>query len=100
MGTTNGNNNNSNNIEIAQLKVFPNPFTYDLTLQFALPKTENVTIGLYDMQGRLVQNILDAQQSEGVHTIYINGQSLPAGMYLCKLMTPTTEINKKIIKTK
>ncbi len=100
MGTTNGNNNNPNNIETAQLKVFPNPFTYDLTLQFALPKTENVTIGLYDMQGRLVQNILDTQQSEGVHTIYVNGRNLPAGMYLCKLVTPTIEINKKIIKIK
>lgn len=91
-------NNNPNNTATTQLKVFPNPFAYDFTLQFTLPKTDNVTIGVYDMQGRLVQEVLNAEQQEGLHTIYVNGRNLPSGMYLCRLHSSQGELMSKLVK--
>jgi flagellar hook assembly protein FlgD len=55
---------------------FPNPFNPRTTIEFALPKPENVTLCIYDIGGRLISRVLDAvHYSEGWHSISWDGKN-------------------------
>jgi hypothetical protein len=44
-------------IEFANLKVYPNPFSEKLRFEFVSPESVNARIDLYDMTGRMVKTI-------------------------------------------
>ncbi len=66
---------------------YPNPFTESLNVQYtSTTAANNVSVGIYDMGGRLVQRQLFGNTAAGVNTlsIHLNKQMMP-GMYLVKL---------------
>jgi hypothetical protein len=80
------------------LKNYPNPFNPETTISYTLKQSTNVRITIYDRLGREVTTILDAQQSEGDHTIVFNGSNLPSGIYFYRLKTPEkTEVKKMVL---
>lgn len=63
-------------------KAYPNPFKDAITLAYNLEQPENVTINLYDMQDRMVENIsTDALQSGTINKIIHPNSTLSAGTY-------------------
>ncbi len=82
-------------------KLYPNPFSTQLNLEFNLPKQDGVTVSLYDMQNRLVaQSVLPSLQA-GTHQISLQKESglinLKQGVYLCILQTSDTRIVRRVI---
>ena len=67
--------------------VYPNPIQKQTTLEYELLKTECITIGLYDLQGRLVQAIAPSQsKTKGIYRESILIPStLAKGTYLIKI---------------
>ena len=66
---------------------YPNPFNPTTTIEYGLHKTDRVQIKIYDINGKLVRNLLDAQQSAGYHSIQWNGcndagTTLSSGVYV------------------
>lgn len=71
--------------------VFPNPFNSCVVIHFFLPYPQRVDIRIFDISGRLIQNIVSGILSPGEHRAVWNAESMPSGIYLCR-MTAGKEI--------
>lgn len=82
------------------VNVFANPFTDNTTLAYELQGNSQVTLGIYDLQGRLVDTLLDQTVSIGHHRVHwdgsdANGEQLATGVYFYRLATDyTTEVGR------
>jgi len=76
----------------------PNPFTNQLNLSFKLAQSGPVTLGLYDLSGRLVADIFNGTGEKGItkHVIF-NAGKLAAGIYISRLQTAGQTIERKIV---
>ncbi|MBK6993530.1 MAG: T9SS type A sorting domain-containing protein [Lewinellaceae bacterium] len=72
---------------VPNLLVYPNPIAEQFTLQFGLAEPAPVSVHLFDMQGKLVQNLVQNQSFErGEHMLSLSCPGhLPAGNYVLTL---------------
>lgn len=99
-----GNERNSNEVsEHAKMSLrnYPNPFTYQTTVEYTLEKETEISISLYNLMGQKVRSLVDNQvQIKGTHGINVMTHDLPAGIYYCtwsgdaKTMTIPLMVNK------
>ncbi|MFH0990067.1 MAG: T9SS type A sorting domain-containing protein [bacterium] len=64
---------------------YPNPFNPTTTIEFILPQAERVTLRVYDMLGREVRTLVDAEVGAGTHTVVFDGKNLSSGVYIYRL---------------
>ena len=86
----------------ALMQNFPNPFNPTTTLIFDVAQAGNVTIQIYDVSGRLVATVLNAQKAIGRHQVEwigkdANGSSVPSGIYFYRMKTAGYEATRKMI---
>lgn len=82
------------------LSVSPNPFSTVAQVSYTLSEPSTVQLSLFDLSGRLIaQPLSPEQQTEGEHSIYIQGNDLPKGLYLYELRTNGIVTTGKLIKT-
>jgi flagellar hook assembly protein FlgD len=67
----------------------PNPFNPSTTIAFTLEMAGKVRLAVYDLAGRQVALLLDAEQTAGRHQMTWNGTSdngsaLPSGLYVVR----------------
>jgi hypothetical protein len=66
--------------------VFPNPVSDKrFTIRFELNESKKVKFELYDVNGRLVQKILDTRLKKGTHAFSVETAALTPGIYFLKL---------------
>ncbi len=65
--------------------VYPNPFNSSTTIKYNVPQTGQVSISIYDVNGRLVSQFTDRVGKIGTHYRNIRGESLASGLYFVKL---------------
>ncbi len=87
-------------VNITLVKNYPNPFNASTMIEFHLEKTSHVTLKIYDALGRLVNTIVDANFSSGIHQINWDGKNsegdaLASGLYFYKLTTDYEWIMRK-----
>ncbi len=64
----------------------PNPFSSNLSISYSLQGPSEVNLSVYDLSGRLIEDLLSHPVSEGDHTIIWNPDPvLPNGCYLIVL---------------
>lgn len=71
-------------------KSYPNPFSGETTIEYSLPKSGNVEVSIFDLNGRKLRTLLSENQIAGVRQILWNpigsGILKPSeGIYLCKI---------------
>ncbi|HEY9165686.1 MAG TPA: T9SS type A sorting domain-containing protein [Candidatus Kryptonia bacterium] len=77
---------------------YPNPFNPTTTISYDLPKASHVTITLYDMLGREVTTIVDAQKDAGSYLAVFGGSRFSSGVYFYKISAgPFTQIRKMVL---
>ncbi|NLP09705.1 T9SS type A sorting domain-containing protein [bacterium] len=69
---------------------FPNPFNSATRIVYQLDRRQKVTIEIYDLSGRLVRTLVNAEQSAGEHVAGWDGndqslRAMPSGVYFCRL---------------
>lgn len=69
----------------------PNPFNPLTTLRFDLPAGGRVRLGVYDVAGRLIRTLLDADLPTGSHQAFWDGtdsagRGMPSGSYCARLL--------------
>ncbi len=71
----------------------PNPFNPTTKIDYALPTAGKVTLGIYDVRGRLVRGLVSGVETAGEHSAQWNGRddrgvAVASGTYLYRLETP------------
>jgi hypothetical protein len=84
---------------------FPNPFNPSTTIRYQLEKTAHVRLAVYDVAGRMVNLLVDGEESAGQHAVRWNvegGRSgQPAsGLYFARLNVGGEVAVMKMILTK
>jgi DUF4097 and DUF4098 domain-containing protein YvlB len=64
---------------------YPNPFNPSTYFNFTLPTTENVEFIIYDVNGQIVETLLDNKLVAGNYKLKFNGKYLSSGVYIYKL---------------
>lgn len=67
------------------LKIYPNPMTTEGNIEFDLSSADNVTIEVYNIEGKQVKTMNLGQQAPGNHIIPFNSSDLQAGTYFASL---------------
>ncbi|NJL76384.1 MAG: T9SS type A sorting domain-containing protein [Saprospiraceae bacterium] len=82
------------------IRVFPNPFTTETTIDLALSEKQQVTVQLLDMNGRLVKTICSSQLLEaGAHQLVYQAD-VEAGIYFLSTQIGTTLQTHKLVVIK
>lgn len=76
------------------LKIYPNPVTSLVTIDFGNYTPQYVRIKIFDLLGRLLYEIYEHQKN----IIYLHIEHLPANVYSIQIATHSTLITKQIIK--
>jgi len=85
-------------IEFGLCSVYPTPFNGMLRIEFALAQLGHATLKAYDLTGREVATIVNAQHTAGIHTTTWNAEGLPSGIYMLSLTTAgDTQIRKILL---
>lgn len=77
------------------LRLFPDPATNELNIQYYAPDNQQVRISLYDLMGKEIATVANTQ-IQGQQNIQYNTAQLPKGIYLLHLSSGTETITKKI----
>ena len=78
--------------------IYPSPFSNTLNIDFELPRSEKVSIQLFDVDGKLIQILLSEKLLEkGLHRFIFNKKWVGTGVYFIKLKTAETVTLRKII---
>ena len=80
------------------LSVFPNPTSTNLNVSFNLPKADEMSIALYDLQGKVVLEKKLGTKAMGKYQELLNISALPNGVYVCRISGVHNSITKQIIK--
>lgn len=84
---------------------YPNPFNPVTKISFDLPKDENVTFDIYNIQGQHVRQLLSKHMKKGTHQVIWDakddqGKELSSGIYLYKIRAGNFIAIKKAILIK
>ncbi|MCD4745669.1 MAG: T9SS type A sorting domain-containing protein [Bacteroidales bacterium] len=90
-------------IVAANTTAYPNPFTNSMSVKYNLNDAVNMTIQVYDMQGKLVKTIQDGSLNPGEHITTWDGTNnsgneAAKGMYVMRVQTPNSGSSLKIMK--
>lgn len=66
---------------------YPNPAVNNTNIKFALKNSADVTVSIYDMNGRVINTINQSKLGAGEHTIPVETASLAAGNYIYLIRT-------------
>lgn len=76
--------------------IFPNPFNPNVTISFFNPKNDNISIKIYDLNGKLVKTLHDNYLSNGNHSFTWNAQNFSSGIYIVNIGSDEAYISSKI----
>ena len=68
----------------------PNPFQRTTTIRYVVPRSTDVTLRIYNIQGQCIRTLVSATQSPGLRTVLWDGedgrgQAVDAGVYLYRV---------------
>jgi len=79
---------------------YPNPFNPSTTIEYALTKSEQVSLIVFDVLGRNVATLVDGHRDAGVHRTVFDAGALPSGVYFFQLKAGTLSDSKKMLLTR
>ncbi|MEO1712436.1 MAG: choice-of-anchor tandem repeat GloVer-containing protein, partial [Bacteroidota bacterium] len=70
-----------------QLRLFPNPTDGVTVISFEIPKTQWVQCQVLDLNGRVVEVLMQENVEKGLQQITWNAENIPSGMYFVQMQT-------------
>lgn len=64
---------------------YPNPFNPSTVISYNLPKSEVVTLTIYNAIGQKVRTLVNQQESAGTHSVQFDASGLSSGAYFYRL---------------
>lgn len=85
------------NTALYELRNAPNPATDHTIISYSLPESTRVNLNIYDLNGRLIQELVDEHQSKGQYAVFWKPDGINQGLYLYTLQTKDAVISGKCI---
>jgi|GEM_PF-2465022 hypothetical protein len=82
---------------------YPNPFNPSTVINFSIPKSQRVSLKVYDILGNEVASLLDNRQLGAGNydfTFDVNNYKLSTGIYIYRLITENFSDARKMVLTK
>ena len=81
-------------------RAYPNPFNPVTTLRFAIPVDSDVTLSIYNLQGREVSTLISGNMDAGYHTAKWNADAHASGVYFVKMIVGDYVNTQKLMLVK
>ncbi|MCF7810139.1 T9SS type A sorting domain-containing protein [bacterium] len=80
--------------------IYPNPFNSTTTISYTLPQQSDVSLSVYDPLGQRVATLLNGNENAGYHSVNLNANDLPSGLYLVRLTASGYVFTEKVMLIK
>ena len=81
-------------------QAYPNPFNPVSNIKYSVDIGQNISISIFDLNGRLIHTLVDDYHSPGNYIRNFSGHNLSSGIYFISLNNNNRIQTKKIILTK
>lgn len=79
---------------------YPNPFNPETNIKFRTAVTGNIQINVYDISGKLVEELMNRNLAAGEHEIKWNAARYSSGIYFCRMTTEKESYMHKMVLVK
>lgn len=79
---------------------YPNPFNPSTTINFAIPRSVEVKLDVYNLLGQKVAQLIDGKLSAGNHSARFEATSLSSGLYIYRLQAGSFVQTKRMMLIK
>ena len=86
--------------EFSLNKAYPNPFNPITNINFALPIETEISLEVYNLQGRIVEVLVSGNMESGNHSVTWNADNQASGVYLVKMVTGEYVSTQKLMLIK
>ncbi|MBK5285550.1 MAG: T9SS type A sorting domain-containing protein, partial [Bacteroidia bacterium] len=83
-----------------EVAIFPNPVTNTTTISFSLTQSQNVSLKIFDVSGRLVSTLADKIFEAGENELAWNAEDVNAGIYFLRFQSAENLQMEKLVVTK
>ena len=67
------------------LRNYPNPFNAATTINYSLTELSGVNLAVYDVEGRLIKNLVQTEISPGSHDVVWQADDVASGIYFARI---------------
>ena len=83
------------------VRIYPNPAVNSVNVEFTdLKGISNLELGVYDISGRLVEQVYSGGVSSANQKFTVNVDDMPSGLYFMRFSTPNGQFAKKFVVNK
>ena len=79
---------------------YPNPFNPLTRFEYTLPRSDDVSLIIYDLRGHEVTRLVDKKQSAGYHQATWNASGMASGIYFYRLQAGDFVLTRKMLLLK
>jgi flagellar hook assembly protein FlgD len=79
---------------------YPNPFNPTTTIGFGLAVDSEVSIQIYNLQGRVIETLANQFMQAGYHSVTWNANNYSSGVYFVKMATGDYVSTQKLLLVK
>lgn len=84
-------------VDFAMSQNYPNPFNPSTTIEFTLTEDANVSLTVYDINGKLVTELINNTSfAKGAYKITFDASKLASGTYIYTLTSGLKQVSKKM----
>ena len=87
-------------VELALDRSYPNPFNPSTSLSYSIPSDGYVQLSVYDINGRLVEQLVDSYQGAGNYNTMWNASNISIGVYFVRLTAASNVLTQKVMLIK
>ena len=88
----------ANSTGFTNISIFPNPIVSKFKINYNIAVDSDVKVGLYDVQGKLISELLNEKQPSGDYTLKLNlPDDLSKGIYIIKLMCNSNTTAQRLV---
>jgi hypothetical protein len=79
---------------------YPNPFNPITEIRYSVPRSEPMTLKVYNVMGQEVATLANGIQNPGMHIATFDGSKLASGVYVYRLEAPGFTASQKMLLMK
>ncbi len=80
--------------------LYPNPSNGNFTVEYSLTGNSDVSVKIFDVQGKMVREINESEKAAGAHLDRYDVSNLPEGLYFVKIKAGQYSASKKLLISK